>query len=192
MAVYCSPAVVVGGAVVVVARGLLLSQRPTVALVGKKRERGSCRCPQASLLLARCWRPNSTRPSSSLRAVMRAWLSFTARGLLLSQRPVVALVGKKRERGSCRCPQASALVARCWRPNSMRPSSSLRAVMRTCSAVALSDSCPAAGEATSTPAATISPAATAAAARQRRLTPRCENPRGGGVGDRTRNARTVG
>ena len=47
---------------------------------------------------------------------------------------------------------------------------------------------PAAGEATSTPAATANPARSAAAARPRRLTPRTR----GGVGDRTRNARIVG
>ncbi|MCY3924735.1 MAG: hypothetical protein OXG52_04380, partial [bacterium] len=43
-----------------------------------------------------------------LRAVVAgAWTAWTVMGVLVSQRPVMAVVGKKRLRGSCRSPQVS-------------------------------------------------------------------------------------
>ena len=143
----------------------LASQRFTVAVVGKKRTRGSWRSPQV-LPGWRCWRPNSMRPLSSLRATMRTSPTGRSSGELASQLPTVAVVGKNRTRGSWRSPQVSS-VWRCWRPNSMRPVSSLRATMRT---VVLSPavlSWAAAAVDTTAPLRTASRATIAAPARRR-------------------------
>ena len=122
----------------------LASQRLAPVVVGKKRTLGSWRSPQV-LSVWRCWRPNSMRPSVSLRATMRTSPAGRSSDELASQRLTVAVVGKKRTRGSWRSPQVLS-VWRCWRPNSMRPVSSLRATMRTSTSPA--GSWPAAGEAT--------------------------------------------
>ena len=144
----------------------LASQRLTVAVVGKKRTRGSCRSPQV-LSGWRCWRPNSMRPSSSLRATMRTSPAGRSSAELASQRLTVAVVGKKRTRGSCRSPQVLS-GWRCWRPNSMRPLSSLRATMRTVVlSLAVLSSWAAAAVDTTAPLRTASRAMIAAAARRR-------------------------
>ena len=96
------------------------------------------------------------------------WLSWRVRGAC--QRPAVAVVGKNRTRGSCRFPHEPS-PWRCWRPNSMRPDSSLRATMRV--PLSLSVACPAAGEAATVPPRTDSSATTARQARRLRLRRRC-------------------
>ena len=58
------------------------------------------------------------------------WGAVRVSDELASQRSAAAVVVKKRTRGSRRSPQVLS-VWRCWRPNSMRPVSSLRATMRT-------------------------------------------------------------
>ena len=109
--------------------GELASQRPVRAVGGKKRTRGRRRSPQ-ELSVWRCWRPNSTRPFASRRATMRTSPTASSRGELASQRPTVAVGGKKRTRGRRRSPQELS-VWRSWRPNSIRSLASLRATMRT-------------------------------------------------------------
>ena len=143
----------------------LASQLPAVAVVGKKRTRGSCRSPH-ELSGWRCWRPNSTRPVSSLRATMRTAPTGRSSAELASQLPTVAVVGKKRTRGSCRSPHELS-GWRCWRPNSTRPVSSLRATIRTAAlSLAVSSWATAAVE-TTAPPRTASRAMIAAPARRR-------------------------
>ncbi|MXV89555.1 MAG: hypothetical protein F4004_02630 [Acidimicrobiia bacterium] len=50
--------------------GELANQRPTVAVVGKKRRGGNSLSPHDESA-RRCCKPNSTRPSAALRATIR-------------------------------------------------------------------------------------------------------------------------
>ena len=107
------------------------------------------------------------RPLSSLRATMRTSPAGRSSGELASQRLTVAVVGKKRTRGSWRSPQVLS-GWRCWRPNSMRPLSSLRATIRTVVlSPAVLSSWAAAAVDTTAPLRTASRATSAAAARRR-------------------------